>query len=145
MLWRSRKLYWPSLIIFWISCLSSSTDSIFAEAASPCCFNCLKLFLSLKRVNQPLLNFNLSSSGTPAMSANLVHFCWRTSPVKRMSFAIAFETQSSSISSTLGCSVCRARFAVRSLWRLVCCQDSRHFCSSFTQDEIKGCFIWRFG
>ena len=135
----SRSRYPYFLINSWIRLLSFSTVSAFAEAASPWRFICRNPFLSLKRPNHPLLNFNLSSSGIPTNSANAFHFWRRTSPVSRIPLLIAFETQRYIISETSGCSVCRTRLVARSVCLFVVSHCSCHFASWLTQDEINGC------
>jgi len=141
MLKMSHSSYPYFLMSSWILFLSVSTVLASADAASPCHFNCFKPCYSLKHVNQPWLNFNLSSSGIPTKSANLFHFWWRTSPVSRTPSPIAFKTHSSIISEMSGCSVCWTRLAVWSLFLFVWSHCSCHLALSLSQDETNGCFI----
>lgn len=58
-------------------------------------------YILLKHVNQLLLKFRHLASDILTRSANF-HFAHRTSPVKKISSNIAFDTQRSTISITSG-------------------------------------------
>jgi len=145
MLKMSRGSYPHFLMSSWIRFLSLSTVSALDDAASPCLFISFSPFLVLKLVNQPSLRFNLSSPGIPTKFAKVVHFWRRTSPVSRRLSFIAFETQRSIISETSGCSVCRARLALRSQFLSARAHCSRHSASNLSQDDTSGCLTRRLG
>lgn len=125
--------------------LSRSTLSRSVEPASPWRLNCFKPFLPLNRSSHPLLRESRSSSGIPTKSANCLHFCHKTSPVKRRLSLMAFETQRSIISSTPGCCVCRRRFTFLPLVPRLSANCFFNSGSILSQSEILGCFSFRLG
>ena len=129
-----------------ICCRSISTVSAAAEAASPWHFICFNPILALPvyRPSHPSLRFSHSSSGIPAKSANFLHFWRRTSPVRRIPSAIAFETHRSSISVTSGCWVWQTRFPERAE-PMLSSYSSHHFSSFLHQVDILGCLSQRLG
>ena len=150
MLKRSRGSTPNFLMSSWMRCCSLSTVFGFADAALLWRLNSFKPFLTLNRANQPSLKLRRSSFGIPAKSANFVHFWCNTSPVRRTSSDITFDTHKSIIFVTSGCWVfvtsgcwvCRACFAVHATLQP---HSSRHFSSSFTHAETRGCLILRLG
>ena len=141
----SHSLYPYFLISSWIHSLSFSTVFAFDKPASPCHLISFKPFLSLNCPSQPLLNFNLLSSGIPTKSANLVHFWLRTSLVSKIPSLIAFKTQRFIISKTSGCSICRFHLVFWLFWWTFSSHCLCHLASSLSQLKISGCLSLRSG